>query len=327
MIGKTNITLEYKKIGTNRTEIMGFSIIMIMLFHCGLLSIGDIGVDFFLFISGYSMYHSLSKNDNTQTFLIKRADRILPMYLIVAIPYYIYNSSTIGDFFLRITNVAVFTEGYLNGWWFIGAICFCYAFSPILYKEIKRHNRYKYIAIILISFVCYLIGYFFENSSIVMFRIPDFLVGFLVADNINDDKIKSNDKLLLVLTVVFMGIFFVALFTNKISLIWKYKNAVYSILTFPIVSLLGMVLQRIKGIVKKILSFFGTITLELYLLHEYFSKPLAKNILNSYSGGVIFTFLDVLLSIIIALLMAYILHMIIGHFLSSPIKTMIKRWK
>ena len=82
-----------------------------------------------------------------------------------------------------------------------------------------------------------------------------------------------------------MGIFFVALFTNKISLIWKYKNAVYSILTFPIVSLLGMVLQRIKGIVKKILSFFGTITLELYLLHEYFSKPLAKNILNSYSGG------------------------------------------
>lgn len=327
MIEKTIITFENNNIGTNRTEIMGFAIIMIMLFHCGLLCIGDIGVDFFLFISDYSMYYSLSKNDDTPKFLIKRADRILPMYLIVAIPYFICNSPTIGTFFSRITNVAVFTEGYLNGWWFIGAICLCYTFSPILYKEFNRYNRYKYYIVTLISFICYIIGFFFDNSSIVMFRIPGFLIGFLVADNIKNNNGKCNEKLLIFLTVVFIGILLIASFSNNISLIWKYKNAVYSILAFPFVLLICMAFQVINGIIKRILSLFGTITLELYLLHEYFSIPLAKKILNSYSGGVILTILEILLSFIIAVFMAYTLHIVISRFLSSPIRSIINRWK
>ena len=327
MIDKTIITLEHNNIGTNRTEIMGFSILMIMLFHCGLLCFGDIGVDFFLFISGYSMYHSLGKNDDTQNFLIKRADRILPMYLIVAIPYFICNSPTIGTFFSRITNVAVFTEGYLNGWWFIGAICLCYTFSPILYKVFNRYNRYKYIIVTLISFICYIIGFSFDNSSIVLFRIPEFLIGFLVADNIKNNNRKYNKKILVFLTVVFIGILLVASFTNNISIIWKYKNAVYSIIAFPFVSLIGMAFQVINGIIKRIFSLFGTITLELYLLHEYFSIPLAKKMLNSYSGGVILTILEILLSFIIAVFMAYALHIVISRFLPSPIRAIVNRWK
>ena len=152
--------MKYRNIGKNRVEIMGLSIIMIMLFHCGVLKFGDIGVDFFLFISGFSMYHSLSKNSDTWDFLVRRAKRILPMYLIVSVPYFINNSSSISQFFLRITNVAVLTEGYLNGWWFIGAICFCYSLSPMIYSVMKRTEKCKYLVTTIMFCVCYI------NSSL-----------------------------------------------------------------------------------------------------------------------------------------------------------------
>lgn len=99
-----------------RMELMGFAIILIMLFHLGVLPFGECGVDIFLFLSGFSMYHSLSRNDNIVKFYRKRLLRILPAYLIIAIPFFFLKTYTIDEFLLKITNLSiVFKEKWEDG--------------------------------------------------------------------------------------------------------------------------------------------------------------------------------------------------------------------
>lgn len=51
--------------------------------------IGSVGVEFFVFLSGVGLYFSMSKDSNILHFFQKRIKRILPAYLMVAIPYWI----------------------------------------------------------------------------------------------------------------------------------------------------------------------------------------------------------------------------------------------
>lgn len=93
----------------NRNAIYGVAIISIMIFHffediansnlsgggLGFLGklyntfIGSVGVEFFVFLSGVGLYFSMSKDSNILHFFQKRIKRILPVYLMVAIPYWI----------------------------------------------------------------------------------------------------------------------------------------------------------------------------------------------------------------------------------------------
>lgn len=78
----------YNCIGKHRTELMGFAMIVIMFFHMnfsvpsqfGILSFikqtGYGGVDIFLFLSGYGIYHSLKKNSSLLGYYKRRAVRI-----------------------------------------------------------------------------------------------------------------------------------------------------------------------------------------------------------------------------------------------------------
>lgn len=121
-----------------RMELMGFAIILIMLFHLGVLPFGECGVDIFLFLSGFSMYHSLSRNDNMLKFYRKRLLRILPAYLIIAIPFFILKTCTIEDFLLKITNLCIVFQGEMGGWWFITMILLCYLLAPLMYRVLKK---------------------------------------------------------------------------------------------------------------------------------------------------------------------------------------------
>lgn len=78
-----------------KTELMGVSMLMIMLFHTigGLPLPGipgfkpficfDFGVEFFIVLSALGCTYSLNKNGNTLEFYIRRIKRIMPAFLIV----------------------------------------------------------------------------------------------------------------------------------------------------------------------------------------------------------------------------------------------------
>lgn len=74
-----------------RSPIMGMAIIWVVMFHYRLqapiLSVisnyGYAGVDFFMFLSAFGLYYSMSKNDNVMMFYKKRFLRIFPTYFII----------------------------------------------------------------------------------------------------------------------------------------------------------------------------------------------------------------------------------------------------
>ena len=76
---------------------MGVATLLIIWFHSAILmepdsflgrikSISDIGVDIFLFASGAGVYFALHKYDGFWPYMRSRLLRVLPAYLLVAVP-------------------------------------------------------------------------------------------------------------------------------------------------------------------------------------------------------------------------------------------------
>lgn len=84
------MTFDFSDFSKYRTQLMGISILLIMMFHVGFFKCGYIGVEFFLLISAIGLFFSLSKDQRLIPFYKKRLIRILPAYFIVAIPTFIY---------------------------------------------------------------------------------------------------------------------------------------------------------------------------------------------------------------------------------------------
>ena len=90
----------------HRDEIYGLLAIWIMCFHIdsscysipnipllkNFINIGNAGVDVFLFLSGYCLYLSLNRNSNVVNFFRKRFKRVVIVYLVIAIPFFLYKS-------------------------------------------------------------------------------------------------------------------------------------------------------------------------------------------------------------------------------------------
>ena len=86
---------------------MGLAICLIMWFHsiydvqnaalALVKNMCDIGVDMFMFLSGFSMAYSFQKNSNVRQFYRKRLIRILPAYFLVFIFVYLYRDMIKGN--------------------------------------------------------------------------------------------------------------------------------------------------------------------------------------------------------------------------------------
>lgn len=95
---------EFSSISKTRGIIMGIATIWIAFFHSPNLhveklfkieileniiifirNLGNVGVDIFLLLSGIGLYYSFSNKNNIKEFYKKRAIRILPQVIIVAI--------------------------------------------------------------------------------------------------------------------------------------------------------------------------------------------------------------------------------------------------
>ena len=81
------------------------------------------------------LYYSFKKQENIKTFYLRRITKLLPTYLILGIPYWIYfdcflNKMNIGQVFIDISFISFITEGNRR-FWFIGLILGLYLFFPI----------------------------------------------------------------------------------------------------------------------------------------------------------------------------------------------------
>lgn len=292
-------------------NILGIFAILIMLHHLGqkasafwvpaefrrhglevFVPIGYLLVSFFFFCSGYGLIKSArTKADYFKGFLVKRLNRILMIFVITEIIYwavrFVYG------------NVSLPLNPYS---WYVYAIIILYiGFFLIYRKESKMSLLFMGLWILVYTVICYTLikGNWWFNTA------PIFLLGIYVADH--EEKLVKRKKLKIVIfAVIFLAAFAVSELADKIYVMLHMID--YGVVNFFRVLLqiiacssfsMGLYLlladskekDSVKeeaskeetskeSIVQKVLSFYGGVTLEFYLIHGLFVQIFGHHFIN-----------------------------------------------
>lgn len=288
----------FNEFSKNRQILMGLSIFMIMIFHCRipLCRFCNIGVEFFLLLSSMGLYYSYKKNNNIKDFYKRRLLRIIPVYLLVAIPlFFVCTDYNIAKTIYYTLGMYIF-EGkrYL---WFINLILICYALFPLCFISVQK--KYGGIVPFLAIPICFICGSLFPNIEILVNRIPIFLFGVYMAKYIQAGK-EVKFKYMLILGWLSFGLLFVT--SNFVACNVGIKRYVYFFTALPTLFLCLQMLKNCPASIKKFFCFLGTITLELYLIHE--------NVIGRFLTHFMHHGVALIVGIPFALLFAYILKRI-----------------
>lgn len=103
--------------------------------------VGAMGVDLFLFLSGIGLVYSFEKNNSIKEFYMRRCQRILPAYLCIAFPFYLWRDCIVGKNGILVLVKHLFLVQFWKegaGDWYIAAIFILYALFPLIYYSIKN---------------------------------------------------------------------------------------------------------------------------------------------------------------------------------------------
>ena len=302
---------DFSDFSKKRSQLMGISMLLIMIFHCGLYLNSRytpfcvVGVDFFLVISAIGLFFSLSKNQDKLSFYKKRVLRILPTYLIVAAPYFAHNQKfEIGNYLFNLSGLCIIDDQ--RYFWFIGQILICYLLAPFYF------GLMKYKLSILIPFitliVCHYLGLLFPTLAIMLNRFAIFFLGFHLAALVYNKKVINS---WLILPVCVLSIVLIPIIGNM-QIYEGYQRIAYFFLSIPALAGMVMLLNKCPSVIDKCLVFVGGITLEIYLLHERICLRAMQLVFGPLLGAV--------LSIPLCIVLAYLLCILmrkINHFLFS----------
>lgn len=272
----------FKILSDYRQELMGLSAILIIVYHLGLCEFFNIGVEFFLILSGIGCHYSLSKDSNVLSFYHKRFVRVVPVFFLVAIPYYFYHY-----FFCDprwIWSFYSFGLGVFIGraqFWFIPLIFACYMISPFVHAYLKKTKHPIAFCIVVLA-VSNFIAYMWSSAYIFFCRVPIYVFGMYLPYLKSDNSTKSwGGQLFPLVTLIIL--ISITLYLIRIGYSWQIVFILYSVISIPLlVRISGLLNSTIKnGCVKKCLSFMGSISLETYLVQEVFAFNVAHYITDN----------------------------------------------
>ena len=305
--------LNLKDISLYRTELMGLAILLVVLHHLAIpihwpwfefiRSRAEYGVDIFFFVSGLGLWFSMSKNHKISHFYVKRFLRIIPLYLVITSVVSIvegYDFSQLPTAMLSIDNWTHYWIYASTEYWFIPAILLCYLVYPIWHKLTEKANPWVVI-ILLFLFHTIFICLFNSRLLMVFCRYFIFLLGSVFGCLIYKKKeVKLNTSLsvgIIVLFVLGLGysIYLFYDFPGNVTMgkiiktqllacetgkLWKpyFYCIIGACLLF---SAFAKRYMPKEGKASRLLSFFGKMSLEIYLIHIPF-VTLATYITNTY---------------------------------------------
>ena len=278
-----------------RGELYGFSILWIVFYHAFLIqydwsgvfsvfSVGYLGVEIFLFLSGISLYFSMAADHKLYHFYIKRIIRLLiPMFTILT-PYYIHllNQESISPvsflikLFLRLSTLQFWIDGSQQTW-FVSMILIAYALYPLIFRIITHKNNIKN-HILTATFLClseYCLCAFayiwlpevWLNNKVALLRFPIFTLGCFFGPYVYK---RMQVSLLFVPCNFFISILSIYIITRS-TLPNSFKLTIRTIVGVSISICLSYIFQITTshglGFINKAFRFLGSITLEMYLFH------------------------------------------------------------
>ncbi|WP_338129581.1 acyltransferase [Ligilactobacillus saerimneri] len=240
-------------------------------------SLGDVGVEVFLFLSGMGLYFSLTRNSDIKSFYERRFKRILPTFIIVSVTYYywlnfIYKDTGIwgfirGEFFIDFFRI------HDKTYWFILLILLMYLVFPYLYIFLLPSKKKRTLRLVLL-FIAWLVliialwfinGPLFNNVEILLFRIPIFILGLFFAPKIMKDEHLTKYELSVLLSIFTLKLIFIR------ASILPIKGRIIAIFwAFPIMFMSVWLCRNFivkNGTLDKFIKWTGSLSLELYTIH------------------------------------------------------------
>ena len=284
-------------ISNHRKFLMAFATIWVLLFHGSIQTDNSLiqmicyngyaGVDIFLIISGFGVYKSLQKDNNTLSFYKKRALRIIPKYYIILIIYTILAYLKVRrGLIIYHTEMHVYQSLFLNATffyflhgyklvfnWYIFMIVYMYLLSPFMYKLINKLKDKAFIILISIFLFLYGLNIIYANEYEFTFTLSirtfDFLLGMYIAYKSNDENHKINIPIILIISIIA----FIFHLYPPLDVGYLNHNYGYSFITMGIV-ILGLIIillwigEKIKDL--KLYSYIeriGELSFEIYLIN------------------------------------------------------------
>lgn len=316
----------------HRQAVMGIAIALIMLCHnqvwfwrewvnqlnTHIRAISQIGVDMFLFCSGFGLYFSYTRTPDLGSFYRKRMVRILPAYFIMLAVWTFcawYYQENVYEFLRSYSLLSFFTRGELIVW-YVPAILLLYLLYPLAFRltQSKKALILSCGAIWAVSFVIALmpsIPYALEAiNEVLIVRVPVFLLGAYWGRKKSQgiSPFPRSTAAYLTLFCVLTVFFLISMHIMHGISWWWVNRLLFCPMTLCLLGLLLPCLERTRG--KGLYRFFvflGTITLELYLIQERLLV-----VLNSY---ILFRFdtpfqqvCVYILSVVLAIALSFGLH-------------------
>ena len=280
-----------------RTELMGFAILWIFLFHSNIYipeflapfkfvkEIGEFGVDIFFLLSGLGLSFSISKNTSLVQFYKKRLKRIIPTFW-VCLFFTFLARIWLGNFHIKTFLLSIVGLDFLilgiRETWFIPSILICYFFSPAYYSLSVRYGYKRIMILLLFSFAAIIPSVFiplgkhsFWHLLTFTLRIPNFVFGSyigLLLVHKNTNSVLNNLYVNGILFFLSLGalIFISQNVGPTFAAITQLKLYSAMFMAFPMSMLVSHLLSKIELktlLVSKILRLFGSYSLQIYLIH------------------------------------------------------------
>ena len=290
--------LRWGLVSQYRDQLFGISILLIMLFHGktfdalafspvlssylpfqSWVSVGAIGVDVFLFLSGMGLYYAMRKQPPLRVFYKNRLKRILIPYLIIAGTYWFCRDVLMrGDglqFWKDLSLVSYFTSGNAT-FWYIALILPLYFAAPLILRLFRGRFRTGML-FVLYGFCLALTLYFgvhhdelFSHLEIALNRTFIFILGCYFGTIIQEDRPMRSRWIVLALLILsgrglvnYLSSFCPLPFLRKI-IVRQWYNGVGFALCILLPILLRLLCSRQLN---RFFAFLGTLSLELYLSH------------------------------------------------------------
>lgn len=210
--------MNYALLSRYRSELMGFAIIIVVMFHTyvertdafyGLHRIGSVGVDIFLLLSGIGLWFSWTKKTlpslrhDYLPFIYRRLKRIYPTWLLLGSIHYIsrFHGHTTADYVDLVLDIlfnwGFWTHGELK-LWYISAIMVMYLFAPFYMEMIRRWPVWRW-SLVLSLMWCFAQQYVTPihdsvgHIEIFWSRIPIFLIGMNIGEWVKQKRSISSD--------------------------------------------------------------------------------------------------------------------------------------
>lgn len=306
-----------------RAAIMGISMVFVIMFHQQFISgsipfffhkTGYLGVDAFLFISGFGIYFSLNKyntinTENILSFYKRRMLRMMPTCIIAGISFlYLWMVSIPGLYYSGSLN---FYSAFIGlDVWYIRTIMIYYLLAPFLYSIIKS-SKFTIITLIVLCLVIPFIGkgcswlvgnvcgnsfYMQQTIGWTIERFPVFAFGMLFA-HMNPDRNNFLNWKFIMFAIACVGLLLATPYIYKLNhfqsySIYKFLRILigHKVLIIPILPILFylaiFILENLGKYIKSTLEWIGNYSLEIFLAHSAIF-PYARKMFDS--GWLIFT--------------------------------------